>query len=84
MTRRIVTAVMAGAFLATACLAPVSVQPAVAQEKQDKQDKPAKKLGAQQLKMKDCAAKWKDEKATKKVSGRAEYNKFMSGCLKKG
>jgi mannitol-specific phosphotransferase system IIBC component len=42
-----------------------------------------KKLTAQQQKMKDCAAKWKDEKAQKKVKGRAEYNKFMSGCLKK-
>jgi hypothetical protein len=44
--------------------------------------KTEKKLTPQQQKMKDCAVKWKEEKATKKVSGRAAYNKFMSGCLK--
>ena len=36
----------------------------------------------QQQKMKDCAAKWKDEKAAKKVSGRKAYNEFMKVCLK--
>lgn len=41
-----------------------------------------KKLTAQQQKMKDCAAKWQDEKKTKNVKGRTAYNKFMSGCLK--
>lgn len=61
--------------------------PAKTDTKTDKTKKePAKaaekKLTPQQQKMKDCAAKWKDEKATKKVSGRAAYNKFMSGCLK--
>jgi hypothetical protein len=42
----------------------------------------AKKLTPQQQKMKDCAAKWQDEKKAKKVSGRDAYRKFMSGCLK--
>ena len=31
---------------------------------------------------KDCASKWKEEKATKNVKGREAYRKFMSGCLK--
>ena len=41
-----------------------------------------KELTPQQQKMKDCAAKWGDYKKEKKVKGRAEYRKFMSGCLK--
>ncbi len=68
MTKHFIAAALATAFLA------VSVaQPAIAQEK---------KLTAQQQKMKDCAAKWKDEKAKNNVKGREAYNKFMSGCLK--
>jgi len=42
----------------------------------------AKPLTPQQQKMKDCAAKWGDYKKEKNVKGRAEYRKFMSGCLK--
>ena len=70
------------AAMATALLtAPPA--PALAQDKPAKtESKAAKKLTPQQQKMKDCAAKWGDEKKAKKVSGRAEYNKFMSGCLK--
>jgi ABC-type glycerol-3-phosphate transport system substrate-binding protein len=45
-------------------------------------EKVAKPLTPQQQKMKDCAAKWNEEKTVKKVSGRAAHNKFMSGCLK--
>lgn len=45
-------------------------------------EKTAKKLTPQQQKMKDCAAKWGEEKKAKNVKGRAAYNKFMSGCLK--
>ena len=41
-----------------------------------------KELTPQQQKMKDCAGKWGDYKKEKKVKGRAEYRKFMSGCLK--
>jgi hypothetical protein len=33
--------------------------------------------------MKDCGAKWKEEKASTGVKGRAAYNKFMRQCLKK-
>ena len=41
-----------------------------------------KELTPQQQRMKDCAAKWGDYKKEKNVKGRAEYRKFMSGCLK--
>ena len=44
--------------------------------------KTEKKLTPQQQKMKDCSAKWGDYKKEKKVAGKAEHNKFMSGCLK--
>jgi len=77
--RRIVTATLATAFLAVAVVPPVSAQegkPASA-----RQDEP-KQITAQQQKMKDCAAKWKDEKAKTNVKGREAYSKFMSGCLK--
>jgi Spy/CpxP family protein refolding chaperone len=47
-----------------------------------KKDEPKKQLTPQQQKMKDCAAKWKDEKKAKNVSGRKAYNEFMSKCLK--
>jgi Spy/CpxP family protein refolding chaperone len=47
-----------------------------------KKDEPKKELTPQQQKMKDCAAKWKDEKKAKNVSGRKAYNEFMSKCLK--
>jgi hypothetical protein len=42
-----------------------------------------KALTPQRQKMKDCATKWKDEKASTGVKGRAAYNKFMRACLKK-
>ena len=41
-----------------------------------------KDLTPQQQKMKDCSAKWKDEKVAKKVSGKKAHNAFMSTCLK--
>ena len=37
----------------------------------------------QQLKMKECAVKWGEEKAKTDKKGRAAYNEFMRGCLKK-
>jgi hypothetical protein len=39
-------------------------------------------LTAQQLKLKDCGAKWQDEKKTKGVKGLEAWNKFRSECLK--
>ena len=41
-----------------------------------------KKLTPQQQKMKDCGAKWQVYKKEHNVKGRAEWNKFRSGCLK--
>ena len=42
-----------------------------------------KALTPQRQKMKDCAVKWKEEKASTGAKGRTAYNKFMRGCLKK-
>jgi hypothetical protein len=62
-----------------------AAQDKVAQDKvaQDKgaQDKP---LTAQQQKMKDCAIKWKEEKAKTHVSGREAYRTFLGSCMKSG
>ena len=41
-----------------------------------------KEMTPQQQKMKDCAAKWGEEKKTKNMSGRKAHNEFMSTCLK--
>lgn len=78
MISRILTAAVAAAFLLTATATPtVTVAQAVKKEETKK-----KELTPQQQKMKDCAAKWGDEKKAKKVSGRKAYNEFMSTCLK--
>ena len=51
-------------------------------EKSEKAKKPpAKKLTAQQQKMKDCGAKWQDHKKEKNVKGAVEYRKFLKTCL---
>jgi len=39
-------------------------------------------LTAQQLKLKDCGAKWPEEKKTKGVKGRDAWNKFRGDCLR--
>ena len=49
----------------------------------DKAAKPKRPLTAQQQKMKDCGAKWQEEKRTKGVKGREAWNKFRSECMKK-
>jgi hypothetical protein len=36
----------------------------------------------QQMKMKECGAKWQEYKKANNVKGNAEYRKFLSGCLK--
>jgi hypothetical protein len=68
MMKRIFAAALATAFLAVAAAPMASAED--------------KKLTPQQQKMKDCSAKWKDEKAKTGVKGRDAHNKFMSGCLK--
>ena len=39
-------------------------------------------LTAQQHKLKDCGAKWQDEKKTKGVKGLEAWNKFRGDCMK--
>jgi hypothetical protein len=39
-------------------------------------------LTAQQLKLKDCGAKWQEEKKAKGVKGLDAWNKFRSDCMK--
>jgi hypothetical protein len=41
-----------------------------------------KTMTPQRQKMKDCAVKWKEEKAQKHVSGKGAYRGFMKDCLK--
>jgi Ni/Co efflux regulator RcnB len=72
MFSRIVTAAIAAAFLLGATAAPTRSFAEAAK----------KELTPQQMKMKDCAAKWGEEKKAKKVSGKKAHNEFMSGCLK--
>jgi hypothetical protein len=42
----------------------------------------AKPLTPQQQKLKDCNAKWTEEKAKSGAKGRTAYRKFLSECLK--
>jgi Ni/Co efflux regulator RcnB len=39
-------------------------------------------LTAQQQKLKDCGAKWQEEKKTKGVKGLEAWNKFRGDCMK--
>jgi hypothetical protein len=66
--KRLVAAACAAAFFAA------TIAPATRAE-----DKP---LTPQQQRMKDCAAKWKDEKARTGAKGGTAYRTFMSKCLK--
>jgi psiF repeat len=59
------------------CLAFGAVNFAVPVQAQD-----TKTTTPQRQKMKDCAGKWKEEKAQKHVSGGAAYRAFMKDCLK--
>ena len=42
----------------------------------------AKPLTAQQQKLKDCNAKWTEEKAKSGLKGRTAHRKFLTECLK--
>jgi hypothetical protein len=42
----------------------------------------AKPLTTQQQKLKDCNAKWTEEKAKSGAKGKTAYRKFVSECLK--
>ena len=76
---RTVLAAVLAVGLAAALLPPAFAMPSlmVAEAAAPKQ------LTPQQQKMKDCAAKWQEEKAKTGAKGRAAYRKFMSDCLKK-
>jgi hypothetical protein len=67
------------AVTAIILLATKTASPVQAQQSEIKMDR---KSTGQREKLKDCAVKWKDEKATTNAKGRAAYNKFISGCLK--
>jgi len=67
-------------LVAAACLAFGAADFVVPAQAQDT----GTKLTPQRQKMKECAAKWKEEKAEKHVSGRAAYRDYMKECLKKG
>ena len=90
MIKHLFAAAVAAALIATPVTISYAQQAAPADKSDSKDTKKAKKsaksakkeLSPQQQKMKDCAGKWGDYKKEKKVKGRAEYRKFMSGCLK--
>jgi hypothetical protein len=85
MLKHLLAAAVAAALIAVPAVPSAYAQAAAekSETKKPKKAKAAKKeLTPQQAKMKDCAAKWGDHKKEKKVKGRTEYRKFMSGCLK--
>ena len=87
MIARIMTmAVAATLVLGTATFPTVTFAEMLKKEetKKDttKKEETKKATTPQQQKMKDCAAKWGEEKKTKNVSGRKAHNEFMSTCLK--
>lgn len=78
------TAVIATPYAAFAQDAPkaevkVAAKPADDEKAETKAKRP---LTAQQLKMKDCGAKWQDEKKAKGVKGLEAWNKFRGDCMK--
>ena len=87
----LLSGVLAVAVIATPCTA--SAQDAAKAEvkvaaKADSTDdakaeaKAKRPLTAQQLKLKDCGAKWQEEKKAKGVKGLEAWNKFRSDCMK--
>ena len=96
MTKTVLGLLVSG-LLATAVIAPV-VPSALAQDapkadtrvaaKSDGADdakvdvKAKRPLTAQQLKLKECGAKWQEEKKAKGVKGREAWDKFRGDCLK--
>jgi Spy/CpxP family protein refolding chaperone len=86
MMTRIVRSIFAAAVAVSLAAAPTLTSAATAKKEETKKEETKKEtkkeLTPQQQKMKDCAAKWGDEKKAKKVSGRKAYNEFMSTCLK--
>ncbi len=80
MIKHVLAIAISAALLAAIPLGTVAAQTAPAA--QSTPAKAEKKLTPQQQKMKDCGAKWQEEKKTKNVKGREAYRKFLSTCLK--
>lgn len=80
------TAVIAAPYAAFAQDAPkadVKVAAKADTAEETKADAKAKRpLTAQQLKLKECGAKWQEEKKSKGVKGLEAWTKFRSECLK--
>lgn len=80
------TAVIGLPFVALAQGAPKAEARVAAKPESADDTKPETKakrpLTAQQLKMKECGAKWKEEKEAKGVKGLEAWNKFRSECMK--
>jgi hypothetical protein len=77
------TAAIAVPYAALAQNAPkTEVQTAAAKPETAAEAKAKRPLTAQQLKMKDCGAKWQEEKKTKGVKGLDAWNAFRSECMK--
>ena len=79
-----------------ACATPIALRaqstaPAATLQKPEKMMKPdtstekaggAKSLAVKRQKLRDCGAKWQDEKKAKGLTGKAAYMKFLSACMK--
>jgi hypothetical protein len=79
------TAVIAAPFAAFAQDAKPEIKVAAKAEPADDAKTEAKTkrpLTAQQQKLKDCGAKWQEEKKTKGVKGLEAWNKFRGDCMK--
>ena len=83
MLKNVLAAALA-AGLVVALVPPAVAGAAVAQPDMRVAEAAAPKpLTPQQQKMKDCGAKWQEEKAKTGVKGGTAYRKFISECLKK-
>ena len=76
------TAIVAAPMSALAQDAPKAVAAAKPETADDARSDTKRPLTAQQLKLKDCGAKWQDEKKAKGVKGRDAWNKFRSDCMR--
>jgi hypothetical protein len=88
MISRFLTTAAAAAFLLGAVAVPTCTHAEMLKKEETKKEETKKattakkELTPQQQKMKDCSAKWGEEKKAKKVSGKKAHDEFMSACLK--
>ena len=82
MMTRIPRSMFAAAIAVCLAAAPTLTSAATAKKEEAKKEETKKELTPQQQKMKDCSAKWGEEKKAKKVSGKKAHDEFMSTCLK--